>query len=149
MGRPKGSRNKTAVERFLKRANLPTVAQQAEYLAQIKPGQRDLTDRFVRIQEAIEQLAALKRIKQERSEHPDMQDVPGGKTGMIVFTWVKHGDGYSKVSRFDGPLDAAISNHLVYISRELGQFQPGVEVTIRPDGSVGEKAAIDYSCLSN
>jgi hypothetical protein len=46
---------------------LPAIAKQATYVSQIKPGQRDLTDRFARIQCAIDDLHCLDEIKRERA----------------------------------------------------------------------------------
>lgn len=87
-------------------------------------------------------MADLKRIKAERAEHPDMADVPGGKTGKVTFTYVHAGSEfgdpvYRKVSKFDAALDAAIKDWLIYIAHELGQFQPDIEVILRKDGTVG------------
>lgn len=129
---------------------LPALATQAQYVAQVKPGQRDLTDRFARIQEAIDELADLRAIKRERAEHPEMGDVPGGKTGLVTFTYAKSGEdgAYAKVSKFDAALDGAIQDKLEYISRELGQLSPSIEVTIKPNGTVGTKPPVDYSVLS-
>lgn len=160
MGRPKGSKNKPIAERVAKvetRARmklakagvvLAALVPPPDYAATIKPGQRDLTDRFARLQEAIEMYSDLKRIKCERSQHPLMQDVPGGSTGMVTFTWVRNGpDSYGKASRTDTGLDGALMDKLVYISKELGQFMPDVEVHLK-DGRVQERQPVDYSCLS-
>jgi hypothetical protein len=130
--------------------DLPAIAQQSSYVAQIKPGQRDLTDRFARIQCAIEDLYCLDQIKCERAVHPDMQDVPGGRTGMVVFTYSRRADGmYAKVSRFDSALQSARETLYRYIGTELGQFSPRMEVALRKDGTVGEKPPVNYNCLTD
>jgi hypothetical protein len=124
---------------------LTEVAKQTTYVPQIKPGHRDLTDRFARIQCAIDELQDLEQIKRERAGHPDMAEVPGGRSGLVTFTYVRSGEHqYSKASRFDAALDAAIESKLAYISKELGQFSPDIEVLVRKDGAIGQKAPPDY-----
>lgn len=161
MGRPKGSKNKSPMERVhgaeaharrsLAKSGvvMPMLAAQSAYIAQIKPGQRDLTDRFARIQVAIEDLERLDQIIKERAEHADMADIPGGKTGFVTFTYKRNADdGYAKVSQFDSALHSARESLLQYIAMELGQFRPTMEVHMRRDGTVGEKPAVDYSSLT-
>jgi hypothetical protein len=160
-GRPPGRKNKPVEERVaealtkervrLAKSGVPLepLVPPMPYTPTIKPGERDLTDRFARVQEAIDLIAELKQVKADRAAHPAMEDVPGGKTGLVTFTYAKDGpESYAKVSRLEPALVSGIVENLTYIGRELGQFAPDGEVALNR-GKGAEKKPVNYSCLSN
>lgn len=91
-----------------------------------------LARRAVRIRQKMERHALLKQIISERGDHVDMQDAPGGKTGLLALDY-KGKDADRAVYKLDAALLKEMRDLEREIAVELGQWAERREVS-GPDG---------------
>lgn len=101
-----------------------------EYEATIQElfGKRALTLKANRLKKLQEHFEDIELIKRERGESPDMQDVPGGASGLLgreIKYYGKDADVQVTVYEFDGALDKAFRGTLSDIAREMGDIKLG------------------------
>lgn len=79
----------------------------------------------------------MQRVIQERGDDPEMANVPGGSTGLMVRTYksVGSGDNATVVEEysFDGSLSKAILEVERQAAQELGQWTEKTEISGDPD----------------
>jgi hypothetical protein len=90
-----------------------------------------LARRAVRLREKMERHALLKQVIGERGQHVNMQDVAGGKTGLLVREYKGHSD--LPVYKVDAALLKELRDLEKEIAIELGQWAERKEVS-GPDG---------------
>lgn len=106
---------------------------------------RNLIIKANRIAKLETHFADIETVKQERGESPEMQSVPGGKTGLLgreVKYYGKNADVAVTIYEFDSALDKAYRGTLSDIAREVGdikdtQFTSGP--TINGDVTVNQQ----------
>jgi hypothetical protein len=92
-----------------------------------------LARRAVRLREKMERHALLKRVIGERADHVEMQDAPGGKTGLLCLDY-KGKDADRAVYKLDAALLKELRDLEREIAIELGQWAERKEIS-GPDGA--------------
>ena len=87
-----------------------------------------LARRAVRLREKMERHALLKQIISERAGHVEMQDAPGGKTGLLALDY-KGKDADRAVYKLDAALLKEMRDLEREIAIELGQWTEKRELT--------------------
>ncbi len=82
----------------------------------------DATSRIGRVNELVERRKKLIRFTEERGRHPDMFDVPGGRTGYIGIQWKELGKQLIKTYYADVELSKEMRAIDEQIAKELGQW---------------------------
>lgn len=99
---------------------------------------RAIAKRAARVRVLDEQLSRLQRIIDERADDPDMEDVPGGKTGLLVrrIKGIGSREQFREVEEYevDAALLREIREHMKQAAQELGQWTEKQELTGK-DGS--------------
>jgi hypothetical protein len=99
-----------------------------------------------RVKALDQRWALLEQVRQERGADPDMQAIPGGKTGLLVrrIRGIGTGDNFREVEEFE--LDAALltelRNHERQAAQELGQWEPEGDKKGKGDGSAAVQVII-------
>lgn len=92
-----------------------------------------LARRAVRLREKMARHSLLKEVIAERADHMEMQDAPGGKTGLLALDY-KGKDADRKVYKLDAALLKEMRDLEREIAIELGQWAERKEVS-GPDGA--------------
>jgi hypothetical protein len=87
-----------------------------------------LAKRAVRLREKMERHALLKQVTAERAGHVEMQDAPGGKTGLLALDY-KGKDADRAVYKLDAALLKEMRDLEREIAIELGQWTEKKELT--------------------
>ncbi len=86
-----------------------------------------------RLEEATRRHDKLNQIIKERSEDPDLQDVPGGKTGLLTREVKVIGQGRAQQVVFEFSIDAILLAELraleVQVAKELGEWAERREIS--------------------
>lgn len=82
----------------------------------------DATSRIGRVNELVERRKKLIRFTEERGRHPDMFDVPGGRTGYVTLQWKELGKQLIKTYHADTDLSKEMRAIDEQIAKELGQW---------------------------
>lgn len=93
-----------------------------------------LARRAVRLREKMERHALLKQVISERADHVEMQDAPGGKTGLLCLDY-KGKDADRAVYKLDAALLKEMRDIEREIAIELGQWTEKQELS-GPGGSM-------------
>lgn len=105
-------------------------------LASVDHRVKALNDRWVR----------MRRVIEERAEHPDYADAPGGTTGLLVKTYKQLGGGEHArtVEEFavDTGLLRELREHEKQAAQELGQWSEKSEITGADGASIAFTATV-------
>lgn len=78
----------------------------------------EIGDRNHRVKALQDRVLAMRQIVSERSQDPEVQSIPGGRTGHVVLTWRNS----KKVAEVDIALLRELRAHEEQAARELGQW---------------------------
>jgi len=120
---------------------------EAEAVANVLPA---IARREERIQNQQDRYERMQRVIVERGEDPSMQDVPGGRSGLLVrkYKQIGSGDNVQLVEEYtvDAPLLKEVRELEKHVTEELGQYNEGAApgqhgptvIIVRPPVEAGQ-----------
>lgn len=122
------------------------VAAIAEYRSCLKLGSLDTAQQ--RVDVLLDLAQRFLTVIAERAADPGMQDIPGGKTGLVVRQWKGAGSQIREEFAPDTALSAEIRATVKQIAQEKGQWSEKSEITGKNGGPIVLSQGPDLSGLS-
>jgi hypothetical protein len=119
--------------RLLKKPGVEKRVRELQAEIGAKLDKRTIRDLNERLNEYQTRWDKMRTVTQERAEAPEMQDVPGGRTGLLVRTIKSIGSGEKATTVEEFAVDTGLLREIreleLQVSKELGQFVEKHDVT--------------------